>query len=71
MQLMLIEQTSDDKRHPNVEKIVQKYIQENQPDEPYLVIGASLCSGKSSLVKMISSKYATDFLITNKIIYHQ
>src|SRR5205085_458101 len=60
------EWTSDDNvlrekyKPENVEDIVQKYIQESQPDEPYLVIGASFGSGKSSLVKMVSSKYSTD-----------
>jgi hypothetical protein len=47
---MLIEWTSDDKdlhvkyKPENVEEIVQKYVQETQPDESYLVIGASFGS---------------------------
>jgi NACHT domain len=61
--------TADDKdlakkyKPMEIEEIIHRYIEEeNEPDEPYLVIGASFGTGKSSLVREMSSRYATDFL---------
>ena len=46
----------------DVENVIEYYLQKHEPDESYLVIGATYGMGKTSFVRMISSNYARDFL---------